>query len=53
MSRYNTMRFFERVAIDEVARGTARQWDGYGRLAVNHLREVWSILDAEEPGYRS
>ena len=42
-----------RVASDEVARATARQWDGYGQLALDHLREVRAILDAEEPDYRA
>ena len=42
-----------RIASDEIARATARQWEAYGQLAIDHLREVRAILDAEEPDYRT
>jgi ribulose-5-phosphate 4-epimerase/fuculose-1-phosphate aldolase len=42
-----------RIASDEVARLTARQWADYPHLAEDHLREVKSILDVDEPEYRS
>ncbi|NAZ37809.1 class II aldolase/adducin family protein [Rubellimicrobium sp. CFH 75288] len=41
-----------RVVPDAVAERTARQWAAYGQLALDHLREVRAILDAEEPDYR-
>jgi ribulose-5-phosphate 4-epimerase/fuculose-1-phosphate aldolase len=42
-----------RVASDDVARTTARQWLDYPNLADDHLNEVKAILDREEPDYRS
>jgi ribulose-5-phosphate 4-epimerase/fuculose-1-phosphate aldolase len=41
-----------RVAPDDVARLTARQWLDYPHLADDHLTEVKAILDREEPDYR-
>lgn len=41
-----------RIAPDHVAETTARQWEAYGQLAIDHLREVRAVLDAEEPDYR-
>ncbi|MCG6115680.1 MAG: class II aldolase and adducin N-terminal domain-containing protein [Mesorhizobium sp.] len=41
-----------RIAPDDVAENTARQWEEYGQLAIDHLNEVRAILDAEEPDYR-
>lgn len=41
-----------RVATDEVAATTARQWVEYPNFAENHFRELKAILDEEEPGYR-
>jgi hypothetical protein len=41
-----------RIASDEVARTTAKQWLDYPHLADDHLNEVKAILDAEEPDYR-
>ncbi|MWD25872.1 hypothetical protein E0K89_000055 [Aquicoccus sp. SCR17] len=41
-----------RIAPDHVAETTARQWEEYGQLAIDHLSEVRAILDEEEPGYR-
>lgn len=41
-----------RIAPDHVAENTARQWEEYGQLAIDHLNEVRAILDAEEPDYR-
>jgi len=42
-----------RVASDEVARKTARQWQDYPDFAVNHFAELGAILDREEPDYRT
>jgi hypothetical protein len=44
-----------RIASDEVAEKTARQWDDYidrSPYAEVHLREVREILDREEPDYK-
>jgi len=41
-----------RVATDDVAHLTARQWLDYPHLADDHLAEVKAILDREEPDYR-
>ena len=41
-----------RVAPDAVAEQTAQEWEGYGQLGIDHLREVKAILDATEPDYR-
>lgn len=40
-----------RVASDAVAEQTAREWEDYGQLSVDHLREVKAILDVTEPDY--
>lgn len=40
-----------RIAPDDVAETTARQWEDYGQLAIDHLSEVRAILDADEPDY--
>ena len=42
-----------RIAPDEIGRRTAEQWADYPHLAEDHLREIKSILDAEEPEYRN
>ena len=42
-----------RVASDEVARKTARQWQDYPDFATNHFAELGAILDREEPDYRT
>jgi len=42
-----------RIAPDEIGRRTAEQWADYPYLAEDHLREIKSILDAEEPEYRN
>jgi ribulose-5-phosphate 4-epimerase/fuculose-1-phosphate aldolase len=44
-----------RVASDEIAETTARQWEDYVQrvgLADAHLRELREILDREEPDYK-
>lgn len=41
-----------RVAPDAVAEQTAQEWEGYGQLGIDHLREVKAILDATESDYR-
>ena len=41
-----------RIASDEVAAKTARQWVEYPDFAENHFRELKAILDEEEPDYR-
>jgi ribulose-5-phosphate 4-epimerase/fuculose-1-phosphate aldolase len=41
-----------RIAPDDVAGSTARQWLDYPHLAVDHLSEVKAILDREAPDYR-
>jgi len=41
-----------RVAPDDVARLTAKQWLDYPHLADDHLAEVKAILDREAPDYR-
>jgi ribulose-5-phosphate 4-epimerase/fuculose-1-phosphate aldolase len=41
-----------RVASDEVATLTAKQWQGYGQLALDHFENIKAILDAEDPSYR-
>ena len=41
-----------RVASDAIAEQTAQEWEGYGQLGIDHLREVKAILDATEPDYR-
>jgi ribulose-5-phosphate 4-epimerase/fuculose-1-phosphate aldolase len=38
---------------DEIAEKTAREWEAYPGFAEDHLREIKSILDAEDPGYAS
>ena len=42
-----------RVAPDSVAEQTAREWENYGQLGIDHLREVKAILQVEEPDYRN
>ncbi|WP_207884089.1 class II aldolase and adducin N-terminal domain-containing protein [Pseudomonas sp. 30_B] len=42
-----------RIASDEVARKTARQWLDYPDFAVRHFNALQTILDEEEPDYRS
>ena len=42
-----------RVMPDEVARLTERQWRDYAGFAEAHLDNIKTILDAEEPDYRS
>jgi ribulose-5-phosphate 4-epimerase/fuculose-1-phosphate aldolase len=42
-----------KIAPDDVARLTAKQWLDYPNLADDHLAEVKAILDREEPDYRS
>ncbi len=44
-----------RIASDEVAEKTARQWDDFinnSRFVETHLEEVREILDREEPDYK-
>ncbi|MFJ3486429.1 class II aldolase and adducin N-terminal domain-containing protein [Pseudomonas sp. NPDC090202] len=41
-----------RVASDEVARKTARQWLEYPGFAEKHFSALMGILDEEEPGFR-
>ena len=41
-----------RVVSDEVATLTAKQWQGYGQLALDHFENIKAILDAEDPSYR-
>jgi len=41
-----------RIASDEVATKTARQWRDYPNGADNHFRELKAILDDDEPDYR-
>ncbi|UVJ46545.1 class II aldolase and adducin N-terminal domain-containing protein [Pseudomonas sp. LS1212] len=41
-----------RIASDEVARKTARQWLDYPGFAEKHFAALMGILDEEEPGYR-
>lgn len=41
-----------RVASVAVAEQTAQEWENYGELCIDHLREVKAILDATEPDYR-
>ncbi len=41
-----------RIAPDDVAQTTARQWLDYPHLAEDHLAEVKAILDHEAPNYR-
>jgi len=44
-----------RIASDEVAEKTARQWEEYMDkvgFCDAHLREVRAILDREEPDYK-
>jgi hypothetical protein len=41
-----------RVASDEVARKTCRQWLEYSGFAYKHFNAVMDILDEEEPVYR-
>ena len=41
-----------RVASDAIAEQTAREWEDYGQLGIDHLREIKTILDATEPDYR-
>ena len=40
-----------RVASDTVAEQTAQEWESYGQLGIDHLREVKAILNATEPDY--
>ncbi|MDF0731378.1 class II aldolase and adducin N-terminal domain-containing protein [Pseudomonas entomophila] len=42
-----------RIASDEVARKTARQWQDYPDFAVRHFAALQQILDQEEPDYRT
>ena len=41
-----------RIVSDGIAALTARQWQDYGQLAIDHLAEIKAILDDEEPSYR-
>jgi ribulose-5-phosphate 4-epimerase/fuculose-1-phosphate aldolase len=41
-----------RIASDDVARKTARQWAEYPNIAENHFAALKAILDEEEPDYR-
>lgn len=41
-----------RVAPQEVAALTERQWRAYGQLAIDHFDNIKAILDEEEPSYR-
>ena len=41
-----------KIAPDDVARLTAKQWLDYPNLADDHLAEVKAVLDREEPDYR-
>jgi ribulose-5-phosphate 4-epimerase/fuculose-1-phosphate aldolase len=41
-----------KLAPDDVARLTARQWLDYPHLAEDHLAEVKAILDRDDPDYR-
>jgi ribulose-5-phosphate 4-epimerase/fuculose-1-phosphate aldolase len=41
-----------RIASNEVAEKTMRQWVGYPQFADMHLTELKAILDDEEPDYR-
>ena len=41
-----------RVASDAIAEQKAREWEDYGQLGIDHLREIKTILDATEPDYR-
>ena len=42
-----------RIASDEVARKTCRQWLDYPDFAVRHFAALQAILDEEEPDYRA
>lgn len=42
-----------RIASDEVARKTCRQWLDYPDFAVRHFTALQAILDEEEPAYRA
>ncbi|MFV3307489.1 class II aldolase and adducin N-terminal domain-containing protein [Pseudomonas sp. NY15181] len=42
-----------RIASDEVARKTCRQWLDYPDFAVRHFTALQGILDEEEPDYRA
>ncbi|SDJ94735.1 Ribulose-5-phosphate 4-epimerase/Fuculose-1-phosphate aldolase [Pseudomonas delhiensis] len=42
-----------RIASDEVARKTARQWQDYPDFAQRHFAALQGILDEEEPDYRN
>ncbi|MBT6094207.1 MAG: hypothetical protein HOH04_04950 [Rhodospirillaceae bacterium] len=42
-----------RVASDDVAEKTARQWESYPNVAENHFFALRDILDEEEPDYRT
>ncbi|HGM5578510.1 TPA: class II aldolase and adducin N-terminal domain-containing protein [Pseudomonas putida] len=42
-----------RIASDEVARKTARQWLDYPDFAIRHFAALQQILDQEEPDYRT
>ncbi len=41
-----------RIASDDIARKTARQWQDYPGFADKHFAALMGILDEEEPGYR-
>jgi len=41
-----------RIASDEVAEKTARQWEGYPDMGERHFTALKDILDREEPEYR-
>jgi ribulose-5-phosphate 4-epimerase/fuculose-1-phosphate aldolase len=41
-----------RIVSDDIAALTARQWRGYGQLAIDHFDNIKAILDSEEPSYR-
>jgi ribulose-5-phosphate 4-epimerase/fuculose-1-phosphate aldolase len=41
-----------RIVPEALARLTEQQWRGYNQLAIDHLENIKSILDLEEPAYR-
>jgi ribulose-5-phosphate 4-epimerase/fuculose-1-phosphate aldolase len=41
-----------RIASDEIAEKTARQWESYPNFGENHFAALKEILDREEPEYR-
>jgi ribulose-5-phosphate 4-epimerase/fuculose-1-phosphate aldolase len=41
-----------RIASDDIAALTERQWRDYGQLAIDHFDNIKAILDVEDPSYR-